>query len=523
MAGVSPPEINMIEPDPFEIDIEEGGMYHRGICTDSPFLEDKEMLLQALSQAGLYASGVSAAEVWVLDKHGHLACQTNGSWIDPVFLKNGEPDVQKALVQVIAQVNDYINNGTTLAPGIGIPGILWSGAARSSGRSGRSRFSMTSSSSASEEHGLVWKNMKSFTDDPDQAHNKHALCLRGAGFNLCAGIPFYTRSASGIVVYYARDSVNLEKLTSKLNEEFLLSATEHIGAVIGIMKPRQLSIERKKADALALFKKVRMMLNVIVQSEIDVDDIVMQNAASKRDSTTGGGGGGGGDVMAPKNISSMRHNCPDPEDLLFAVKFFWKTWAHKMLGGDTKPPQFMDPIQVAFIFISSFVTFMIMSLLHQSLIDGLGEEDDTFFSMGAIGALMTVVYGLSPAPASQPRSIILGQGISVLIAMGCSQIEGGTNVHIRTSLAVALAASSMGYLGITHPPGSSVAVAFSKHSNLEWRQFGFLCLSNCIVVVIAATFNNLNSKKLYPTYWGHLPCYLGKKFLKRKSPKHKTK
>ena len=118
---------------------------------------------------------------------------------------------------------------------------------------------------------------------------------------------------------------------------------------------------------------------------------------------------------------------------------------------------------------------------------------------GPFGALMTLQYNLTAAPASQPRNAILGQTISLCIALGITYT--GLDSTIRQALATALSIMLMARLGITHPPAGAAALIFSG-GGYSWAHFGIMLAGNVLAIFLASIFNNANQKRQYPTFWG---------------------
>lgn len=113
---------------------------------------------------------------------------------------------------------------------------------------------------------------------------------------------------------------------------------------------------------------------------------------------------------------------------------------------------------------------------------------------------MTLQYGLTAAPASQPTNAILGQTVSLAIAIGIASIPS-LDLWIRQSLATALAVTSMVKLGVTHPPAGAAALIFSGGNN-SWGNLAMMLVGNAIAVCTSTIINNMNMKRQYPMSWG---------------------
>lgn len=118
---------------------------------------------------------------------------------------------------------------------------------------------------------------------------------------------------------------------------------------------------------------------------------------------------------------------------------------------------------------------------------------------------MTLQYGLTAAPESQPPNIILGQVISLAIAIGVGSIDG-LDLWLRQSLATALAVTSMVKLGLTHPPAGAAALIFVGGSN-SWGNLAMMLVGNCIAIATSTLINNVNEKRQYPMLRGSRWAY----------------
>jgi len=132
-------------------------------------------------------------------------------------------------------------------------------------------------------------------------------------------------------------------------------------------------------------------------------------------------------------------------------------------------------------------------------------DDKWDMELGPFGALMTLQYGLTAAPASQPPNAILGQAISLAIAIGIASIDG-LELWLRQSLATALAITAMVKLGLTHPPAGAAALIFAGGNN-SWGNLVMMLVGNCIAIITATLINNFNTKRQYPMAWGFAWAY----------------
>jgi CBS-domain-containing membrane protein len=123
-------------------------------------------------------------------------------------------------------------------------------------------------------------------------------------------------------------------------------------------------------------------------------------------------------------------------------------------------------------------------------------------SLGPFGAYMTLLYGLTAAPAFQPRNALCGQALSLTIAISIGYADS-LEIWLRQSLATTLAVASMVKLGWTHPPAGAAALIFSD--GYKWGNMAFMLLGNVIAFLAAALINNMSDKRQYPSFWGLKP------------------
>jgi CBS-domain-containing membrane protein len=116
---------------------------------------------------------------------------------------------------------------------------------------------------------------------------------------------------------------------------------------------------------------------------------------------------------------------------------------------------------------------------------------------------MTLLYGLSAAPASQPRNIVLGQGLSMAIGI-CIGYADNLENWFRQSLSTSLSIAAMVELGVTHPPAGSVALLFAT-GQYGWGNLLFIMVGNVIAILAATFINNLSDSRQFPSFWIGMP------------------
>jgi CBS-domain-containing membrane protein len=110
------------------------------------------------------------------------------------------------------------------------------------------------------------------------------------------------------------------------------------------------------------------------------------------------------------------------------------------------------------------------------------------------------LYGLTAAPASQPRSAICGQIISKTIALAVSYADN-MSIWMKQALATSLAVAAMAKMGVIHPPAGAEALLFASGS-FGWGNMLFVLVGNIIAIGASTIINNVSDYRQYPTFWG---------------------
>ena len=115
------------------------------------------------------------------------------------------------------------------------------------------------------------------------------------------------------------------------------------------------------------------------------------------------------------------------------------------------------------------------------------------------GALTTLQYNLTAAPASQPRNAIFAQIFAITISILLSYIPN-IPPWFRTALAPAIVIPGMAKLGIIHPPAGAAAIVFAS-GEVRWEHFAIFLSGVAITIITAVGINNMSDRRQYPTSW----------------------
>jgi hypothetical protein len=322
---------------------------------------DNEFLHRVVEDTGRWAFGVILVELWVLHDSGtHLFRPQCGWWIDEYA------DTKDKFARLTdSTLSDYIP-AEPLPPGVGLPGYLWSqsssgnpadlqdvgsrfsmggGATRTSIINAESRFHSTRIRAELLPARLSWCEVKPLADDPDQPYNPRLKFLAEAGLGLAAGVPFNMGGTQGIVVYMARQSASLHKLTSAINEEYLQRATMVIGSAYSLRTSR-LAVEREKIEDMKdCWGRVRSKVTAINSMSKTLADVVKEECEKPS--------GVESNNVIGELVKDVDGACKKVVDY-FVGKF--RLEARKIFGANVKAPPFFSGEQAWFTFIASLIT-----------------------------------------------------------------------------------------------------------------------------------------------------------------------
>ncbi len=327
----------------------------------------------------------------------------------------------------------------------------------SSKKSRRSSITNLFSSTATKEseEQIKWRDLKSLVVDPYTAKGPRLALLEEAGFHEAAGVTFSNEICQGIVIYYIANDLDESTLKSMANESYLIQSAQMIGSCISMVKTRRATVGHTIKAGLSQ----RHLLNTSKKSS---------NTPSNKKCD-----------FVPQRVKKLKN---------------------KVKGGGLQIPPSPNMDHVAWTMFGTFIGLLGLSSINQ-YVQYLSAED-LFLILGPFGALMTLQYGLTAAPASQPRNAICGQALAGAVAMAFNYIpESMLPVWIRQVVSPTIAIGLMVKCGFTHPPAGAHAVILSS-GKFNWAFYGVGLFSTVFTVVPALLINNLSHKRQYPTYWG---------------------
>jgi len=150
-------------------------------------------------------------------------------------------------------------------------------------------------------------------------------------------------------------------------------------------------------------------------------------------------------------------------------------------------------------FIGSFIGLGIITFLEYKLL----PESDLVFLIGSFGASCVLVYGVIQSPLAQPRNLVGGHLVSAIIGVIIQKLLPDL-IWVAAPLAVSLSIVFMQITKTLHPPGGATAL-IAVTGSAEIKNLGYFYVISpvlsgaLILLVIALIFNNLTSKRSYPS------------------------
>lgn len=343
---------------------------------------------------------------------------------------------------------------------------------------------------------IVWRDVGELANDPHQPYDERLQSFAKAGFNLAAGIPFDTNGYRGIVIYFGNPHANFEKLRHPANSKFMNNAAQLIAAAAAIQDPMEQVKEFREEVSYQNWHKMKIKILTMVRF-----GGTLRRTAKKQTGMTSSRPkvGKRSSIARLHEKSSRLRN--DTKATLNEVKESAKNrvsrWLKKVQGGSAGIPPSFSYRQCLWTFIGVMTTHTILSRIN--LLIQTESDGDLDLILAPIGALTTLQYNLTAAPAGQPRNAMFAQIFAVTIAILLSYIPN-IEPWFRSALAPAIVIPGMALLGIIHPPAGAAAIVFSS-GKFRWEHFGIFLSGVAISIITAVGINNMSDKRQYPTSW----------------------
>ena len=438
---------------------------------------DERRVYRAAQEAGRHAFGVAAVDVWILD-HGNFVHVPGGFWVNPVFAKRHPSD---ALQRIINPEHSHYAPPLPQVPGAGLAGYFWAlGAER-----------------------LIWRDLKAITSDPFQPPYQRMNVLEEAGFGKATGIPFDILGHKGVVVYLTRENAGERLLNDPTNVNYLKVAAQHIGTASALSAPRLSSMQAREQRIKKKFRSVATKIhcvNAFSSLRHSLSNRNLQGLARSQ-SIQGGSGKRANSLMGSQMTSFRREINVWTNKLKKNAQKRYTAFIEKCQGSNIKPPPSVPLSNAVRAFVGSFLTFLALYGLSALAC----HEADERMVLAPFGAALTLLFSLTAAPASQPRTIIYGQLVCISMALlgkyyllDVARLPIWMVVSVTAPGGIAL----MTKLGLAHPPAAAGIVALFSQPDFSVASGVFVLAGNLVAICIAILVNNLSEKSQYPIYWG---------------------
>lgn len=239
---------------------------------------------------------------------------------------------------------------------------------------------------------IAWRKVTDIANDPNQPHNVRLQALPSCGLDWAAAVPFEIQGHTGTVIYMARESVNLRHLQSSTNEAYLRSASDLIGSAWALRGPRQAAVKERQAERDASIRRARTRLLDLIRKGISLEYLVYDNSVKneqqEKESVD----------LSVSGKESIRWPHVDNAKKSFVRRT--TALGKKCMGSNNKEAPHFSWNQTGLTFCGVFLTLLMLTNFNDRL------SSDLKFALAPFGALVTLQYGLTAAPASQPKYII---------------------------------------------------------------------------------------------------------------------
>jgi CBS-domain-containing membrane protein len=171
------------------------------------------------------------------------------------------------------------------------------------------------------------------------------------------------------------------------------------------------------------------------------------------------------------------------------------------MKGTTKSPPGVSSIEILLSWLGSFLGIAAVAYLHFNVLD----KTDLAMIIGSFGASAVLIYGAIKSPLAQPRNLIGGHFLSVLIGVTAFKVFP-EDLWLAAAVAVATAIAVMHATKTLHPPGGATALIAVIGSE-KIHALGFVyalvpvAAGAAIMLLVALLFNNIPKNRRYPEFW----------------------
>jgi len=434
---------------------------------------DVDILTQtvAISMKSLY--GIYAIELWCFNEETGkleniaLSNDIEGGTVEGLLLKRvtQEADEINRTYWNVDEAQESFNLLTDksitgyvapdpVSPGCGLPGVLWAeiGKYATTGINAGIHAIGNAIGHSAVSNEVHWREVDELANDPDQPYDERLQNLAKAGFTLASGIPFQVKNYRGMVIYFANPHGDPNRLNCDVNWQMIHHSSQLIGAAAAFRLSQKESNTFLKEITDQNWHKVKTKILTVMRFGGGLREKKRNDGAQAtlRDGKQNRRRRSSLARLHEKSVqlrSDFKVTALQAKDDLQTKAHRWAT---KMHGGNAGIPPSFTWTQTLWSFVGVLATHSILSRLNYFIMTETADTSQLSLILAPLGALTTLQYNLSPAPASQPRNAIFAQVFAVTVANLISYIPfTAENAWFRTALAPAIVIPAMAKLGIT--------------------------------------------------------------------------
>ena len=492
------------------LDIEAGIRSRHGLVRSKSKWDDMDAVdmtrvQNAINETGNNSYGIIAVDVWYLDEEDgklyHFGDSGGINWVSPIYKQQLEQDIKvKDSSTTLSTLLELCSKQPveTEISGVGLAGNFWQLYGNSAGSGG------------DWSQPILWRDLRELTTDPDQMPSARLISLAKV-FGKCTGIPFSIQGKfKGVVLYFVRLQCDVSVMNSDVNVNFLHFSSQYIGAASAMTEARSKSVAQRKERLTKACSRFRLAFRTMqtFQSLLGNPKVLDDEGASVPINSLNPIGRKKSpfvDIIRKFIHGTNRSRLLVQSRSLSKVKSVQK----KSLDPPLSPPPVASVATAAWISIGCFVTLLVLLGLNILVKDV--SNGDYAIVLGPFGALLTLQFALTAAPAAQPRNsvygIVLSAAISLLFKFLLFELAGVPQ-WIAAAIGVSLAIGGMSKAGIVHPPAGAVALVFAMSNNSIGKDLvllGILLCADLAAIFMATLINNLSATRQYPMYWSFFP------------------
>jgi hypothetical protein len=410
--------------------------------------ESEDLLLLTLKDAGWHAFGVVFIEVWMLSSDGqHISRPSNGHWMDPVFMQS-VPDPGLA--------REANNNALDCAPGESMAGTLFADAGR---------IWLTKVSH------VDWRQIKSMMDDPfvEQGRDKRFEQLYNLGIGIVATVPFRFQRRNGIVMFMSRTTADIDILMSEKNEKYLLCAVDMIAASFAIQEARDECVRIKEARRQSAIDKVQRSIRKLDgkgKSIFASTILFISRRPAATSATTVASPTVASPPVAYQAPSQLSIKADKRGRVLALATELTRSLKNSLLkwrgaGLEAPPRQKMKESLIALVGVFCAMLALVSNPLNSNIPNDYHDN----YMAGWFASTLCIVFSMTAAPVGQPIQIVLSHVWNCFVGLAFQRTA--LPLIMKQSMSTAFGVAGMAYLGIMHPPSTSLSFLFSATSSAD--------------------------------------------------------